>query len=242
MDVIIQCSRKGVDYMKGPGIKYYLEVIDTLKKDAIAQNKRYVEVNSKELHQKVSPNHATMPTCCQAIYKMLLEGDEILQSPRGSTGYGSYLTVRYDVENLESRCRMFPDKKRGRPAKSEEEKLLARKNRLKRNSDELKELIQSWLEKNGWSHQDCHEYIVAQCENKRWVINVEGIKRGRKQPLPVKVSEVLKYMEDERSRHSIVFNDSLTYRRQWNEIPQAVKQSLRLSVILADKQGNLVEI
>ena len=46
-------------------------------------------------------------------------------------------------------------------------------------------------------------------------------------------------MEDASSRHSLVFNDSLTYRRQWDEIPQAVKESLRLSVILADKQGNI---
>ena len=36
-----------------------------------------------------------------------------------------------------------------------------------------------------------------------------------------------------------MFNDSLTYRREWDEIPQAVKERLGLSVILADKQGNL---
>lgn len=228
--------------MKGPGIKYYLEVIEQLKQEAMMQNKNYLEVNSKELHQKVSPHHATMPTCCQAIYKTLLEGDEILRSPRGTTGYGSYLTVRYDLTNMEGRARMFPDKKRGRPAKSEEEKLAARKARLKRNSDELKELVTNWLDNHGWAHTDCKDYIEARNEQQRWLINIEGIKRGRKQPLPIKLSEVLKYMEDATARHSIVFNDSITYRRQWNEIPKSVKELLRLSVILADKQGNLVEI
>lgn len=225
--------------MKGPGIKCYLEVIEQMKQGAIEQNQRYLEVNSKELHQMVSPYHATMPTCCQAIYKMLLEGDEILRTPRGTTGYGSYLTVRFDLNDMEHRERMFPDKKRGRPAKSEEEKLATRKARLKRNSDELKQLVKSWLENNGWSHVDCQEYIEAHNAEQRWVINVEGMKRGRKQPLPMKLSEILKYMEDASTRHSLVFNDSLTYRRQWDEIPQAVKESLRLSVILADKQGNI---
>lgn len=78
--------------------------------------------SSKELHQEVSPEHATMPTCCQAIYKLLYQGDDILQRPKGQTGFGSHLRVRYYVDNLTDREVMFPPKKRGRPAKSEEQK------------------------------------------------------------------------------------------------------------------------
>ena len=239
-DVKIQCLREKEDlFMKGPGIQTYLQMIAQLKQEAIAQNQRYLEVNSKELLTLVSPSHATMPTCCQAIYKMLLEGDAIIQSPRGTTGYGSYLTVRYDLENMENRARMFPDKKRGRPAKSEEEKIAARKARLKRSGDDLKVLIKNWLEGNGWSHVEYPNYIEARNNDQKWIINIEGIKRGRKQPLSLKVGEVLKYIEDATSLYSIMFNDSLTYRREWDEIPQAVKERLGLSVILADKQGNL---
>ena len=72
--------------MKGPGIKDYLKVIEDKKADALKQGQSEIEINSKELHAEVSPNHATMPTCCQAIYKLMLEGDEILQRPKGSTG------------------------------------------------------------------------------------------------------------------------------------------------------------
>jgi hypothetical protein len=74
------------------------------------------------------------------------------------------------------------------------------------------------------------------------VINVQGIKRGRKQTLPVKLSEVLKHIEDTNTHYSIAFNDSVSYRRQWNEIPKAVKNSLNMSVILADKKGNITEL
>ena len=49
------------------------------------------------------------------------------EDQKGNTGFGSHLTVRFYVEQLEERERMFPNKKRGRPAKSEEEKLAARK-------------------------------------------------------------------------------------------------------------------
>ena len=81
--------------MKGPGIKDYLEVLSSKKMEAVKNNKEFIEVNSKALHALVSPQHATMPTCCQAIYKLMLQGDEILQRPKGNTGFGSHLTVRF---------------------------------------------------------------------------------------------------------------------------------------------------
>ncbi|MGX8833153.1 AT hook domain-containing protein [Amedibacillus sp. YH-ame10] len=228
--------------MKGPGIKDYLQVIETLKKDAKKDGKAFVEVNSKELHASVSPNHATMPTCCQAIYKLMLDGDEILRKPKGNTGFGSHLTVRFYIEQMEGRERMFPNKKRGRPAKSEEEKLAARRAKMKRNTEDLSNLIKSWLAEHGWEYIENKEVIDAHNENQRWVINVQGIRRGRKQTLPVKLSEVIKHIDDTKTHYSLAFNDSLAYRRQWNEIPEAVKSSLNMSVILADKKGNIVEL
>ncbi|MEG0528522.1 MAG: AT hook domain-containing protein [Longicatena sp.] len=228
--------------MKGPGIKDYLQVIETLKKDAKKDGKAFVEVNSKELHASVSPNHATMPTCCQAIYKLMLDGDEILRKPKGNTGFGSHLTVRFYIEQMEGRERMFPNKKRGRPAKSEEEKLAARRAKMKRNTEDLSNLIKSWLAEHGWEYIENKEVIDAHNENQRWVINVQGIRRGRKQTLPVKLSEVIKHIDDTKTHYSLAFNDSLAYRRQWNEIPTQVKEKLNMSVILADKKGNIIEL
>lgn len=228
--------------MKGPGIKDYLQVLYKKKEEAIAKGLRYLEVNSKELHAEVSPQHATMPTCCQAIYKVLLEGDSITQSPKGSTGFGSRLTVCYDLENMDTRNRMFPSKKRGRPAKTEEEKLAARKARMRRNTEDLCNLIKSWLSEHGWEYIENKDYIEAHNDKERWLINVQGIKRGRKQTLPVKLSEIMKRMDDPATRYSIAFNDSISYRRQWNEIPDSLKKRLKMSVILADKKGNIVEI
>ena len=228
--------------MKGPGIKDYLEVIKEMKESALTQGKETLEINSKKLHALVSPNHATMPTCCQALYKMMLEGDEILQKPKGMTGFGSHLTICFHLNDLETRGRMFPEKKRGRPAKSEEEKLAARKAKMKRNTEDLGNLIKTWLKENGWEFEDRKDVIEAHHDENKWIINVQGIKRGRKQTLPVKLSEALKYIDDTKIHYSIAFNDSLSYRRQWSEIPSAVKNSLNMSVILADKKGNIIEI
>lgn len=228
--------------MKGPGIKDYLRVLQEKKAEAIKQGLDCIEINSKELHAEVSPCHATMPTCCQAIYKLMLEGDEILQRPKGSTGFGSHLTVRFQLNDLETRAQLYPGKKRGRPAKSEEEKLAARKAKMKRNTEDLTNLIKSWLDEHGWTYEENKGFLEATCGDKKWIINVQGIKRGRKQTLPVKMSEVIKHINDVNARYSMAFNDSLTYRRQWNEIPVAVKERLNMSVILADKKGNIIEL
>ena len=228
--------------MKGPGIKDYLNVLTEMKEKASKEKKAFIEVNSKELHALVSPEHATMPTCCQAIYKLMLTGDEILQSPKGNTGFGSHLTVRFYLDDITARQRMFPNKKRGRPAKSEEEKLAAKKANMKRNTEHLRNIIKVWLEEHGWEFIENKDFIEAHTESKRWMINVQGIKRGRKQTLPVKLSEIIKHINDTDTHYSIAFNDSLSYRRQWNEIPEVVKNSLNMSVILADKKGNITEL
>ncbi len=228
--------------MKGPGIKDYLKVIEDKKADALKQGQSEIEINSKELHAEVSPNHATMPTCCQAIYKLMLEGDEILQRPKGSTGFGSHLTVRFQLQNMENRAQLYPGKKRGRPAKSDEEKLAARKAKMKRNTEDLTNLIKAWLNEHGWSYEENKGILEAFNGEKKWVINVQGIKRGRKQTLPVKLGEVIKHIDDLNTHYSMAFNDSLTYRRQCNEIPTMVKERLNMSVILADKKGNITEL
>ena len=227
--------------MKGPGIKDYLSILQEKKEMAIQSNQALIEINSKELHAEVSPCHATMPTCCQAMYKLMLEGDEILQRPKGATGYGSHLTIRYYLHDTAERVQMYPGKKRGRPAKTEEEKLAAKRAKTKRNTEDLTNLIKVWLDENGWIYEEGKGTLEATNGDKKWIINIQGIKRGRKQTLPVKLSEVLKHINDANAHYSIAFNDSITYRRQWNEIPQNVKERLNMSVILADKKGNITE-
>ncbi len=228
--------------MKGPGIKDYLQALNQKKHEAIEANQDFFDISSKQLHAEISPFHATMPTCCQAIYKVMLEGDLILKKPKGNTGFGSHLHVRFYVNDLESRNRMFPDKKRGRPAKSEEEKLASKRAKVKRNTADLLFLIKEWLSDDGWNIDEGKEILKAQKDDGIWIINVHGMKRGRKQTLPMKITEILKNIQDTSVRYSIAFNDSISYRRQWNEIPNAVKIGLNMSMLLADKKGNIVEI
>lgn len=227
--------------MKGPGIKDYLLALEEKKKETREAGLEAIEISSKALHQQISPNHATMPTCCQAMYKVALEGDEIIKTPKGNTGYGSHLIIRYLVNEFD-RPQRFPNKKRGRPSKSDEEKLAAKRAKMKRNTEDLNNILKSWLNDQGYTFSEEKDELVANNGNRKWIINVQGVKRGRKQTLPNKISELITKMEDSNTYYSIAFNDTSLTRKQWNEISKVVKEQLKLSVLLADKQGNILEL
>lgn len=227
--------------MKGPGIKDYLKVLDEKKQQAKEAGLNEIEISSKSLHQEISPNHATMPTCCQAMYKITLEGDEIVKKPKGTTGYGSHLIIRFKVNDLD-RPQQFPNKKRGRPSKSAEEKLAAKKAKMKRNTEDLNNILKEWLNEQGYTILEDKNELIAQKDEKKWIIHVQGVRRGRKQTLPNKISELITRIEDENTYYSIAFNDTNLTRRQWNDISNIVKEQLKLSVLLADKQGNIYEL
>lgn len=227
--------------MKGPGIKDYLNALDIKKREAKEAGLEEIEISSKSLHQEISPSHATMPTCCQAMYKVCLEGDEIIKTPKGTTGYGSHLVIRYELNDLD-RPQRFPNKKRGRPSKTMEEKIAAKKAKMKRNTEDLNNILKVWLDEKGYTYSEVKNDLIASNGERKWIINVQGVKRGRKQTLPNKISELITRIEDDNTYYSMAFNDTNLTRRQWNEISKVVKDQLKLSVILADKQGNIFEL
>lgn len=227
--------------MKGPGIKDYLKALEEKKQQAREAGLEEIEISSKSLHQEISPNHATMPTCCQAMYKVTLVGDEIIKTPKGTTGYGSHLVIRFKLHD-DTRPQQFPNKKRGRPSKSPEEKLAAKKAKMKRNTEDLNNILKEWLNEKGYTFSEDKNELIAQNGEKKWIINVQGIRRGRKQTLPNKISELITRIEDQNTYYSIAFNDTNLTRKQWNEISNVVKEQLKLSVLLADKQGNILEL
>lgn len=226
--------------MKGPGIIDYLKRIEELKLESKSRNETYFEISSKALHEEMSKECATMPTCCQAIYKSMLEGDEILKSPKGKTGFGSHLVVRFYVDNLE-RAPYFEAKRRGRPPKSEVEKNKI-KYRFRKGGNELPCLIKNWLEEKGWVTVEHNRYIEASKEERRWYIDIYQTTRGRKMPLPNKLTEVIQKMDDKDATYSVALVDSPIYRKQWNELPEVAKERLKISVLLADRLGHVLEM
>ena len=113
---------------------------------------------------------------------------------------------------------------------------------MKRNTEDLNNLLKIWLDENGYTFSEEKNELVASNGERKWIIQVQGVKRGRKQTLPNKISELITRIDDGETYYSIAFNDTNLTRRQWNEISKVVKDQLKLSVLLADKQGKILEI
>lgn len=160
--------------MKGPGIHDYKNKIQELKKGAHEKGELYLEISSKELHEIMSPKHATMPTCCQAMYNLMLQGDEIIEKPKGKSGYGSHLTIRYQVKELINRKPLFPPKKRGRPIKDLVSKQKAGVKKKNWKTEDLPHMIQSWLVKDGWEYSVRENIIFAHKNKKYWIIHIHS--------------------------------------------------------------------
>ncbi len=81
-------------------VKMFEAEIINLQKQARKSNLQYIEINSGELHRKIGgypgKNHR-MPVCCDAMRKMMREGDEIITQP--PKGNGASLTIKYKLDN-----------------------------------------------------------------------------------------------------------------------------------------------
>ena len=84
--------------------------------DAQFRNLPYVTVKSGDLHRSVGGypdrNKHRMPICCDVMYGMMQEGDQVLEAP--PKGKGANLFIRYSLKD-----RYIPDEYRFKPAQSQ---------------------------------------------------------------------------------------------------------------------------
>lgn len=104
-------------------VKEYRDYILKLKMDAIDEGKEYIDISVKELHQQLSKNIPTIPTCCCAMNALMLQGDEYIEEAKTSCGYSTKMVIRYYLNDLQLRECLHPPKKRGRKKKDVKEYL-----------------------------------------------------------------------------------------------------------------------
>lgn len=90
--------------MEIPKLEDFVKEIDRLKVDARECGESSIEICSGTLHKMMGDHkgkNARMRSCCDAMYKSMKPGDEVIQLPKpkpGNTetkGYGSRLIIRY---------------------------------------------------------------------------------------------------------------------------------------------------
>lgn len=74
----------------------FIEEILRQKIEAKRKGEKFIDLVSREVHMAVGgypgQNHR-MPICCSAMYSVMSDGDQVLETP--PSGKGAYLTIRY---------------------------------------------------------------------------------------------------------------------------------------------------
>ncbi|WP_273327775.1 hypothetical protein [Vallitalea guaymasensis] len=71
---------------------------ELFQSEIIKLDKPFVSINSGDIHRKVGgypSNNHRMKTCCEVMYSLMGENDNLVESPE--SGYGASLTIEYKL-------------------------------------------------------------------------------------------------------------------------------------------------
>ena len=122
------------------------------------------------------------------------------------------------------------------------------KNQL--TEDEIKEILQAWLESDGWVTQIAWGRargidIDALSGKNRWIIEVKGI--GSRSEMRVNyfigmLGETLQRMNDPDAKYSIAMPDVQQFRNLWDRLPILAKQRTQITALFVNGKGTVEEV
>lgn len=230
--------------MKGPGINDYLRILQQKKQEAHDRGEKWIEISSKELHQEVRRNMRqcrllSQPTSCyiKVMKSCSVQRDKPVLALTCGFGIMS-ITWRIGKWCFRRKSAAVRLRVRNRNGGIEWWKAAGIRKICGR-------ILAAWLNERGWQTTEFPNKIQAEKDGITWIIEVQGTHRGRRQPLPVKINAILKEISEDTAssvRYSVasmirrsIANSGARYRR-------FLKNKLNVSVILADKSGNIQEV
>lgn len=185
--------------------------IDHRKKQAKG---KYIDITSGELNKYCEGVPGTITTCCNAMIKSMLEGDEIIQKPTGKTGYGTRLIIRYFLHDLDTR-RPIHNRKRGRPVGA-------------KNTKTTQFNIESWLKDKDLSYEIIHGNFHVQGEFGPWIIY-----NNFSNDLSTALFQIARMYDTSINKYSLLTKKELVLKR-WKKISEEFKKDLNLSLLYVE--------
>ena len=114
--------------------------------------------------------------------------------------------------------------------------------------DELKKVLKSWLEMDGWSVEvawgGAHGVDIAARRNEElWLIEVKG--RGSRPPMRVNyflaiLGETLQRMSEPTATYSIALPDLPQFRKLWDRLPALAKERTQISALFVSESREVI--
>lgn len=219
----------------------YMEYLQQQVDMAREQGESILVLTAKDVHNAVSIN-PTLPTCCSAMKRLMKDGDEIITEPATKTGFGNSLTIKYLLNDRDSREEKFPPSKRGRrpSADKQEEKKTIKAERGEKV--ELESCLVKWLDEMNVMYQIEENRIIVDGTYGKWLIVMDLPKKGPKQNFYGKVYEMLTELDEKYEKCSLAITGNLNYENQWKKMPEIVKKRLNISLLKTTPKNKVIEL
>lgn len=210
----------------------YVTAIEQAKNEAKMKEKTYIDMIAGELHKEVNDGkYPTLPSCCAAMKKCMLENDEILVDPKTKSGFSNKLTIRYYVNDLQSRKQLFPDKQRGRKKGTS----VPKNNKLKSQ----KQIIEDWLNEYhlGYIFDGKYNSFTVFGENGLWLIQTHYEKSFDEDFM-----SMLYQKTDEIEKCSIFTDVKKDTLQKWKLLSKTTREKLNFTLITLGNKGKINEL
>lgn len=197
--------------------KTYQQYIEAMKQAGISAGKDYIIISARALHKQLSASMPTVPTCCNAMKSMMLEGDSYIQNPKVASGHSINLVIRYELHNLEERAHINLPKKRGR-------------------KNGINGTLEQWLTANAWSYKKKADNYEVLTSKGTWLIYVT--KKGYS--LEHVFFRIFFKESKDCYKLSILTknNDGI---KIWDRIKKTIIMKLEFSLLVIDEKNNIIE-
>lgn len=201
-------------------VNEYRDYILKLKLNAIEEGKDYIDLSVKEVHNHLSLDVPTVPTCCCAMNSMMLKGDFFIENPKTASGYSTKKVIRYFLNDLNQRECLYPPKKRGR----------------KRLNDI--NALEDWLMEHSFEFRKVGNFYHVLSIDGSWIIyavdaNVSSLDRS--------LVKLIHKMNDQTNKISIYCMKRSLLVRKWRKFPKTAKDKLNLSLLVLKDNGMINE-
>lgn len=207
----------------GIKVQDYILEINKRKKEAFENGFIDLTIRAGDLHSdcgtKGSP---TLIQCCSAMRQCMLEGDEIVFTKENKSGVSAALTIKYNVTDIANRKSINSVKKRGRPPRKSN--MLTEPKEKCFDVQDVNHCIENWIRKEKMRYETSENNYIIKDSYGLWLVPKYTEKSHAENFL-----ELLKQLNEDHYKCSIIFKDTKETHLFWNSISEAVKEKLNMS-------------
>lgn len=211
-------------------LKDYLDYLADVLNKAVEANQDEMILEARDIYRVVSMK-PTLPSCCIAMKRMMRTGDEILEEPKTSSGYGVKLKIRYYLKDRDRRAESYP---RGRPGLRKGWHL----EHPRRHPKSLDQIMKERFDQAGIKYKQYGRIIKAELKEGNWIILTDIC---QKETFSTFLLKLMINMDMKACKYTLLTRKK-GYIRTWRRLPRAWKNMNQITLLYDNVEGRMHEV